>query len=980
MPFINAPPSDLSTIFTILRKLVDVSAEIGQQHILVTADMAIYSKAQQILWANPPSLKGKVTMRLGGMHITMDIQSCIGKIFGDGGLVALLTDSGLYTEATTRHMLQGKNVARCNRAIRIVYEAMSRLFYDALESWLREKNEVLKTPDFIQKLNVFKQAFAAQKTDVMAELATELEEGPIPGIQVFVEEFKAVGRQQSETFTFWDNFSKGAAMLLRLLRSEREGCFELHLNTMCEALPWFRAAGKNNYAKYVPVYISDMKQLQHDHPDSYKHLIDGGFVVRRSERHRFNAVGTDQALEQTINKEGKGQGGIIGLTLKKGALTRWLVTRHTTAEYADAFKTLASDSQEQNLKHKELGKHRMSRDESDVQKVIDVITKNQNPFDLNTVPSELTNIITGRVASTEVARSLNKFLDDGKQKHTEFMGKRLIKSSKSANFWDPESRHSVKTFTDMNKTVKLGKQIKISLDSEVLFRRLLAVSKQREVDLHKVLEHELAAVPPALFHDDGTMRKSTKSDLAKKLEAGCDEVHTLPKIHGNSAYIIDGMAMLQALHESSFQSFDDLGKIILQRIKKLFNGDLGINMVVVVFDRYDQPHSIKNQERLRRGTTGTGPAVSHVITGSRTVPNYRSFLNSAGNKASLAAFVCDFLLAKSPRTLLEGQQLFLAGGFKDGQVVICVEKNRSFEALDLFSTHEEADTRLVLHATDIHLRKSHERVIIRCDDTDVLVILLFYCSKNMLPGLVYMHAGHGGQHTNRERFVPVHTLRCHLGDTMCQALPAMHTITGCDTTCSLFKIGKKTAFNKLQQHAEKWPILATFGTSDIRETAPAVREYALQLYGNKQKETGDLCATLDELRFVYATRTDKPASAFPPTEDAFRQHILRAQFQTTIWTHSHQAQPTIGSPIGKGWKLGDDGELEPVLYSKEAAPVEVRDLTHLYCSDSGCDKVRKCHCRSAGLRCTEFCSCHGNECANPVLSKPDSDSEEEEEA
>lgn len=96
--------------------------------------------------------------------------------------------------------------------------------------------------------------------------------------------------------------------------------------------------------------------------------------------------------------------------------------------------------------------------------------------------------------------------------------------------------------------------------SEVLFRRLLCVSKTRDIDLRRVLEHELAAVPPALFNDDGSMRKTSKSDLSKKLEAICDEIHILPSSSNNTAYLIDGMAMFQSLHESLFKTFDDLSE------------------------------------------------------------------------------------------------------------------------------------------------------------------------------------------------------------------------------------------------------------------------------------------------------------------------------------------------------------------------------------------------------------------------------------
>ena len=45
----------------------------------------------------------------------------------------------------------------------------------------------------------------------------------------------------------------------------------------------------------------------------------------------------------------------------------------------------------------------------------------------------------------------------------------------------------------------------------------------------------------------------------------------------------------------------------------------------------------------------------------------------------------------------------------------------------LYSTQEEADTRLVLYV--IMLSRDHPRIIIRRDDTDVLVLLVYYWSK-----------------------------------------------------------------------------------------------------------------------------------------------------------------------------------------------------------------------------------------------------------
>ena len=115
----------------------------------------------------------------------------------------------------------------------------------------------------------------------------------------------------------------------------------------------------------------------------------------------------------------------------------------------------------------------------------------------------------------------------------------------------------VMTFLDMKKTLPNDKDRKLIIDTEVLFRQFLGMAQSRDVDLKYVLSHELAAVPPALFHDDGKMRKTNKADLSQKLESNCSEILTsLPQIPDStsSAYIIDGMAMIQSLNENHFQT------------------------------------------------------------------------------------------------------------------------------------------------------------------------------------------------------------------------------------------------------------------------------------------------------------------------------------------------------------------------------------------------------------------------------------------
>ena len=55
----------------------------------------------------------------------------------------------------------------------------------------------------------------------------------------------------------------------------------------------------------------------------------------------------------------------------------------------------------------------------------------------------------------------------------------------------------------------------------------------------------------------------------------------------------------------------------------------------------------------------------------------------------------------------------------------------------LYSNQEKADTRMILHASS--LSRDHEKIIIQCNDTDVLVLLVYYFSRGHLSDHVYIY-------------------------------------------------------------------------------------------------------------------------------------------------------------------------------------------------------------------------------------------------
>lgn len=109
-------------------------------------------------------------------------------------------------------------------------------------------------------------------------------------------------------------------------------------------------------------------------------------------------------------------------------------------------------------------------------------------------------------------------------------------------------RLGIKTFADMKAAkIKVAGQ-QIAVDSEVLFRRLFLISKDR-LYLSTVLKHELSPVPPSHFYDDGTMSKTAKYEFAKKMESNAEIFQELPHLQdGKSSCVVDGM-FHTAVHE-----------------------------------------------------------------------------------------------------------------------------------------------------------------------------------------------------------------------------------------------------------------------------------------------------------------------------------------------------------------------------------------------------------------------------------------------
>lgn len=318
-----------------------------------------------------------------------------------------------------------------------------------------------------------------------------------------------------------------AKLVLQFVKAERTGHWELHLLSVSAMVPHFFAMDRPNYARWLPVYIMDMRQLATKHPQAHQEFVNGYHAMSRSGK-PFSQVWTDMALEQTINVDSKSKGGIISISQNPGALDRWFLTSHERASVTIALKNMFT--QERNFvdKHKEAGAKRVARDEADVQKLVSCFTTElmANPF---TQESEsLVHFATGFVLPSNSADCLIISTEKGCEQMNTFVEKRL--NTNEISFWDPIPKLKVKAFesTTMKIQVKAvnDKLVTVGADRE-LFARLLIAANVRQINLKEVVCYELSSVLFSLAYQDGSLRKTAKSTLAALIES---KVNVCPQL------------------------------------------------------------------------------------------------------------------------------------------------------------------------------------------------------------------------------------------------------------------------------------------------------------------------------------------------------------------------------------------------------------------------------------------------------------------
>ena len=127
----------------------------------------------------------------------------------------------------------------------------------------------------------------------------------------------------------------------------------------------------------------------------------------------------------------------------------------------------------------------------------------------------------------------------------------------------------------------------------------------------------------------------------------------------------------------------------------------------------------------------------------------------------------------------------------------------------LFSTHEEADTRIIGHLKSI---TTPANVVIRTSDTDVFIIAIGNMSKIHSEVTTYLEVGLVSKNTLR--YINVSAISAKLGPQLSNALPGFHAFTGCDYCPAFARKGKIAPLKILENNVSFQRAFSYFGGTE----------------------------------------------------------------------------------------------------------------------------------------------------------------------
>ena len=536
----------------------------------------------------------------------------------------------------------------------------------------------------------------------------------------------------------------------------------------------------------------------------------------------------------------------------------------------------------------------------------------------------------------EESQFLLSCYENGEKLYKKYRQDRMV--DKSAKLFDRIQKPKI-----LNVKVKEDEP-KVDLQAETLaLVRVVDVARGQGYDVKELLSDEITS-SSFFLTKEGFMRKADKSDLIREFK---DTQYSLSKFQElyetceRSVTVIDFMAYARRLHtwinKFNLKTFGDM-------IHKLWDTiwTLGIqsNRVDIVFDLYSSGTTKASERKCRSPGDETRRKIENINQPLPTLSEIKSYWSSDENKKKFQEFFISWVF----NTYYDEKPVYLGGCHQYGKQEKCYMIKDGIKRLvpELRSPHDEADDRMMTHINHAVRVDCCSAALICSRDTDVYVSFMYHFSKVWkIHGLVQAWMEDMGT------YVPIHSICAELGDDMVEMLPAVHTLTGCDTTS---KVGtKKKALNVMTicEHQE----LKTFGLGQLDEAMyNAAEQFLFKCLPKSSKVDSS-----DSLRhsIYHDPKFKLNIERFPCCSSSLRHHIKRAFCECFKIKNSLLSE--LCNPEEYSYEFDANGELVPVI-TGQILPSDFP----LPCTCGKCAKANVCPCRVKGATCTDLCKCKGD--------------------
>ena len=413
---------------------------------------------------------------------------------------------------------------------------------------------------------------------------------------------------------------------------------------------------------------------------------------------------------------------------------------------------------------------------------------------------------TGTEIPKEIVDNVLNAAEIGDAKYISFVKERLIDRTKS--FFDPIKKNNLNL--GISKKKKLPKAVEILKEDKQAFGLMVAKS----ATMAESFEYPITSVPLSIATTECTLRQSNKSQLRATL---VDIAGALSHVTTTDcAWFIDGMAVIRAAEpKPTYKEFVDA---FFEKVTPSIQ--TRPILIGIINDTY-RHRSTKAGTRLKRGDPGPRTHIQgtsqHMLQGLR----WKELLHNNDNKTDLIELLAQYMQSVECRSKLP-YEFIVTVNEKTVKV-----SNTSLQVLSNCN-HEEADTRLILHAI-----LSEKDCVIVASDTDVLILLVWaYDHYQVKKNWYFQYETHC--------FANVSMICDYLGKDVCSRLPAFHALTGCDQTSYFSGAGKSRIFEKALDHHGSFKLLDALTSKSIltKETSKDIQEFVRTIvYSGKEDES-----------------------------------------------------------------------------------------------------------------------------------------------